>query len=210
MPARSSEPSEPFFVSTPQGVFTVSGQWFQTTEAQLRAYAGSVLDHVSVETLLRRADRWLGSPRAVALWMLPVLLMVLGSAWAAAALTLSLYVLWSVVAPSWVTRYGARVVAWLDHPVVQGGYYVFALSLLAAQGQLGAVGVGLGAFILFRWGLVQRALRPAAHALQRRLYALPVPDQVLRAFVIRAALEHGVDVAQVDRMRRRMNERRSS
>ncbi len=206
--ARSPEAHvrEAFYVSTPQGIFMASGFWFAATEEALRSYAAPVLEHVSLRALLRRAERWLRSPQLLALWALPLLPVVLGP-WAAGGLTLALYVLWSVAGPSLPSRHVARVWGWLDHVVLQGGYYVFVLSMLAAQGRYAAMAVGLAGFVLLRWGLVQWALGPLVRPLQRALYDLPVPDQVLRAFILRAALEHRVEVPQIERMRRRMQQR---
>jgi hypothetical protein len=84
---------------------------------------------------------------------------------------------------------------------VQGLFYVLVLSVLAAQDQIAAVLVGLAGFLLLRWGLVGRVLRLPLRAVLRRLYALPPQDQVLRAFILRAGLRHGVALPQLDRIR---------
>jgi hypothetical protein len=51
--------------------------------------------------------------------------------------------------------------------------------------------------------LQQRAIpRPALDVLRRPLYTLPVADQVLRGFVLRAALRHGIELPQLERLKR--------
>jgi hypothetical protein len=52
--------------------------------------------------------------------------------------------------------------------------------------------------VLFRWGIVDWALRGGLRALRRRLYPLPVTDQILRGLMVRAALKYRVSVPQVD------------
>lgn len=187
------------YVSTPQGLFTASGVWFQARAEELRRFAEPVLVHVPLEALVQRAERWLQAPQTAALWTLPLLLWAVPPLWAALG-ALLIYAAAEVLVPAAATRWGAALVSVLSRPVVQGLFYVLVLSLLAAGGQTAAVIVGLAGFVLVRWGvagrLVQLAVRPATRA----LYPLPVPDQVLRAFIIRAALTHGVDLPVLRRM----------
>ena len=191
---------EGVYVSTPQGLFTASGVWFQATEEMLRDYAGPVLQHVALAELVRRAERWLRSPMTLAAWMLPLALLLL-SPWAAAGATLTLFCGWTLLCPSLASRRAAQVAGWMEQPWLQGLFYVLVLSILAAQGRLAAVGVGLAGFLLLRWGLVRRALRVPLRAAMRRLYPLPPEDQVLRAFILRAGLRHDVALPQLDRLR---------
>lgn len=185
------------YVSTPYGIVTAAGRWYHIPEAAAREYAGDVLDHVSLDTLLRWADAWLESPRTVTLWGLPVLLGTVPPLWAASG-AVALYAVWMVLSPAapWIP--GVRLLVWLRSVRLQGGYYALVLSLLAAMGHLGAVGVGLGAFVLLRWRLVDRAGRAIRGALHARLYPLPVTDQVLRALIVQAALTYRVSVPPVE------------
>lgn len=197
--------SEGEYVSTPQGIFTASGVWFSATEEMLRDYAGPLFEHVPLAALLRRAVRWIRSAQVLTLWILPLLLFFLPPL-AAALAALTFYAGWRVLSPSFATRIGAAVIGFLDKVVLQGLYYVFMLSLLAGQGRLVAVFVGLAGFVLLRWGLVERLVHPLLRRLWRTLYELPVPDQVLRAFIIRAALRHGASLPDLERMKRRILE----
>jgi hypothetical protein len=62
--------------------------------------------------------------------------------------------------------------------------------------------MGLTGFVLLRWGLVERALNPLVRPALRALYALPLSDQVLRAFVIRLALNRRLSLPQLDAMQK--------
>lgn len=192
-------------MSTPQGIFTASGIWFSATEESLRTYAGPVLEHVPLVALIRRAERWVRSPQAFTLWLLPLALLTLPP-WLAVAAALAFYVGWAVLSPSVASRWAATAAGWLNTAVVQGLFYVFVLSILAAQDRFAAFGIGLAGFVLLRWGLVQRALQPLVRPLRRTLYDLPAPDQILRAFIVRAALEHDIALPELERMKRRLFE----
>ncbi len=88
----------------------------------------------------------------------------------------------------------------MDLVLLQALYFVLTLSVLAAQEQLAALGVGLGGFILLRWSLVRIATQPVVKRIWATLYTMPVPDQVLRSFIIRAALKYRVSLPELDRI----------
>lgn len=197
---KQSPESVPPFLDTPFGIVTASGVRLHTTRALLEEYAGPVLEQVPLETLVARTEVWLRSGQALALWTLAVLLLVLPPL-GAAACALTVYVGWETLSPAFVSRRLVTVFRVLDHPGVQALLYVAALSALGMAGQLAAVGVGLGGFVGMRWRLIPLLLRPLISLLRRPLFTLPVPDQVLRAFVLRAALRHGISLPQLDRLR---------
>jgi hypothetical protein len=193
----TAETATDTYVSTPYGLFTTAGHWYHIPESEARAYAGAVLDHVSLDTLVRWADAWVESPRTVALWALPALLWALPVGWAVGA-ALGLYVAWALGSPSVPAVAAARTMTVLQRRAVQGLFYAGALSALAVTGHLPATFVGLGAFVLFRWGVLDWTAQIGLRPLQQLLYPLPVTDQVLRGLIVRAALKHRVSVPQVD------------
>ena len=189
------------FVDTPYGIFTAEGIWFHIREEGLREYASDLLDEISLEQLLQWAALWMRSPQIVTLWMLPVALWLLPPL-GAALVGIVLFMAWKVASPSIVSETAVRIANRLDIAVVQGLYYVFVLSILAAQGRYSALAIGLVGFILLRWGLVERALNPLIQPLLRALYTLPLSDQVLRAFIIRMALNRRLPLPQLDAMQK--------
>ena len=191
------------YVDTPRGIFTAAGVWFHVTEAGLHRYAGDVLRHEPVPRLLALAVRWLRTPQVLTLWLLPLFLWRFPPL-AAALGGLVVYVGWRVVGPGFVSWHAARLLRFFDLVLAQALYYVFMLSMLSAQGRLTAVWVGLGGFVLLRWGLVARLTAPLVRRLCASLYALPVPDQVLRALIVRAALRHRVALPEVDAIERQI------
>lgn len=189
------------FVDTPYGIFTAEGVWFHIRESGLREYAADLLDEISLEQLLQWAALWMRSPQIITLWALPVGLWLLPPL-GAALLGVGLFVAWKVASPSIVSETMARIADRLDIAVVQGLYYVFVLSLLAAQGRYAALVIGLVGFVLLRWGLVERALNPLIQPALRAMYTLPLSDQVLRAFIIRLALNRRLPLPQLDAMQK--------
>lgn len=185
------------YVNTPHGMVTTAGRWYHIPEAAAEEYAGAVLDHVSLDTLLRWADVWIESPRTVTLWMVPVLLWAMPNGWAVAG-AVGGYLAWLLLSPAMPWIGAVRMVDRLSNVLLQGAYYGLVLSALAVAGHGGAVGIGLGAFVLLRWGVVDGAGRAVRQGLHRWLYPLPVTDQVLRALIVRAALTYRVSVPQVE------------
>lgn len=193
----ASERDAPTYVDTPYGLLTATGRWYHVPEDDLREYAGAVLEHVSLDRLIEWADAWVDSARTVTIWLLPVLLWAIPPVWASGA-ALAVYLGWTLVSPAWPSVGAARAASGLSRATIQGGYYGVTLSILSVLGKYVAVGVGLAAFILFRWGVVAWVARRVLRPLQRQLYPLPVTDQVLRGLIVRAALKYRVSVPQVD------------
>lgn len=190
----------PPFLDTPAGILTVSGIRFQTTRKLLEEYAGAVLRVVPLETLIARAEVWLRSGQTIALWLLAPLLLVIPPA-GAAAISLTAYLAWETLSPLFASRRLVAVMRVLEKPVVQAVLYVAVLSALGIRGHLGGVGVGLGGFVLVRWQILPLLVRPITGLLRKPLFTLPVADQVLRAFVLRAALMHRISLPHIDRLR---------
>ncbi len=194
-------PSPPLFVDTPRGLFTANGTWYRTTVAQLRAYAEPVVDKVGIEALIARADQTLAAPRTLALAALPLLLIALAPVWAA-AIALALAIGAFVWTPLLTGPLLGRAWKVLGLVPVQLVLYLFVLSFLAAQSLFASVAAGLIGFVVLRWGLVDWALTKLLGSLFVRLHALPRPDAVLRALIVRSALHSGIPHARVDAMQR--------
>lgn len=205
LPWTRAAPDAPPFVDTPLGLLGAGGTHFRTTEALLRDYAAPVLDAEGLGALVARAEVWVRSPQAVGGLALLVLLATLP--WGLAlALAAAVYVLWTLTAPAVPHAGAARLLRVLEHPVVQALLYVFVLSALAGAGRFGALWAGLGGFVALRLGLVDALARPVLAPLLARLYPLPVPDQVLRGFILRAAIRQGIALPGLDAMERRLRQ----
>ncbi len=188
-------------LETPRGIVSPDGVHFRTTRALLEDFAGPVLEVVPLATLIGRAEVWLRGGPTVALWLLALLLLAVPPVWAA-AVALVAYGLWETFGLVLVSRWVVAGLRVLERPLVQAALYVAVLSALGVRGQVVGVGVGLLGFVLIRWGVLPRLLRPLFQVLRRPLTTLPVADQVLRAFVLRAALRHGIALPEIDRLRR--------
>ncbi|GIV62248.1 hypothetical protein GQ464_017935 [Rhodocaloribacter litoris] len=191
------------YVDTPKGIFTASGVWFRTREADLVSYAGPVLRRVPLPGLLARAEAWLRSPETLVLWCLPVLLWWVPPVPAVTG-ALGLYLGWSLLSPAWVSPGLDRLVRLLSRVEVQAIYYVVWLSGMALSGRQAALWTGVAGFVVIRWGGLARVLGPVIDRLHRRLYPLPRADQVLRALIVRLALKHRLSLPELDQMEARI------
>lgn len=77
---------------------------------------------------------------------------------------------------------------------------MIVLTLLGWGGQTPAVICGLAGFISLRFGLIDLLLKPILAPALTKLYQLPIPDQVLRALIVRAALRHNVDLPEISQL----------
>lgn len=183
------------YLETPRGILSRGGLLFRTTTADLEELYGEVLEKISLGELIDRAELWLTSHRAITLWsMIPLLAYV--SPVVGCVLGLAVFILWKSIAP-------ALGNAWLEWPIrllssVAGQLvgYVIAMSWLGATGNHGALVTGLIAFAVVRWQLLDYLLRPVIALIHRRLYPLPVPDQMLRAVIHAAAIRLRISLPQ--------------
>jgi len=79
--------------------------------------------------------------------------------------------------------------------------------MLASSGAHAETVVGLTGFVLLRYGLVDRAVAFLIRPLRSAIYDLPPADQILRAFLIRIALNQRLPIPQLDDMASEMLDR---
>lgn len=207
----ANESSTAAFVSTPMGIFTERGVWFHAPEEALQSYGGKILEAVSIDTLVEWASIWLRSPRILTLWLLPAILWITASqGWSpsiGAGIAAAFHLTWTVFGPSMVSTNLVRVIGWMENVLAQALVYVFALSALASAGAQVETVIGLTGFVALRYGLVDRAASFLTRPMRSAMYDLPLPDQILRAFLIRIALNHRLPLPQVDDLASEMLDR---
>lgn len=194
------------YVASPAGIFLETGTWFEIQEDALRKYARGLLSKITVGRLLGDADIWIRSPRSLATVLLPVMLMILPPV-LAAVITLLVFGMWYVFSPALVNLLLLGVFRALDTVFVQAGVYFILLSYLAMNGFLTAVWVGLGGFVLFRWGIMERIVSALFAPVIRKVYSLPLADQVLRGVVLRRAIRLKVAMPELEDMERSIRSR---
>jgi len=184
---RKSASESDAWVELPTGIFTADGVWYHTTEEALREYADAVVERVGVAALLSRAGSWFRSADAISTTALAVLLLMMPPMPAVLA-TLVLYLLWDLYSPQFVFIPLVRLLSVLSLAGVQGVLYVLIVSWLGAGGQVISATVGLVGFILFRWGLIRKALSPVSDKLAGSHNSLPKQDRILRTLILRYAI----------------------
>ncbi|MDE2732077.1 MAG: hypothetical protein OXM02_01095 [Bacteroidota bacterium] len=192
---------EAAYVDTPKGIFTDAGYWYRTRESMLINYAEEVFERETLGCLLAKSDSWLRSPETLALWLLPALLIAAGPIQAVLT-TLGFYLVWKIVSPAVVSRRLLPLVRLLETVLLQALWYVWVMVEAARAGQYVVLAIGLSGFIVIRWGILSYLMRPVIKWLWQSMYRMPVADHVLRAFIIRSALRHGItlrDFADTER-----------
>ncbi len=209
----TDRPRVAYWAESATGIMTVEGVTFHTTFADLNAFAPDVIERYGMDALLKMATTWYRLPTTKGLLVL-IALLPFAAIWQSIAVGLAVWFFAAVVSPSTVFVAVMKPLGWLSHPVVQGLLYVLVLSILAAEGDLAAVGVGLAAFVVLRWQLLDRLLGRLVAIFRKPLSPLPAQDAILRNLMVRLALKHGFSVGGTDAMQRRvieiMNYRRSS
>lgn len=198
--AQSERPAPPAFLDTPQGILTARGTLFSTTVPLLRDYAGRVLEYVSIEELVARAETWLRFPSVLFLWVLALGLL----AWVpaiAATVAFVVYILAAVFSPPMAGRVTSGVVRVLDMAGVQIALYVAVLSYLGYRDELLAVGVGLAGFILLRWHILGFVTGPLIRFFRRLISGLPAQDQALRAAVLHEAVRRQIPLEHIEALK---------
>lgn len=183
------------YLDTPRGILSRGGLLFHTTVADLERLYGKVLEKVSLEALIDRAELWLTSHRAVTLWAMIPLLVYL-SVPLACVLGLIIFVAWKTVAPALGNARLEAIIRLLSSVAAQLVGYVVAMSWLGAVENYSALIAGLAAFALIRWQLLDYLLGPLIAPIHERLYPLPVADQMLRAVIHAAAIRLNLKLPQ--------------
>ena len=181
------------FVDTGRFIVTGSGTVFRSTKKSLDEYAPGLTERVPLEKLVGDADLWLRLPMDLSLWVLPIGLFQ-GGPWIGATGMISVYLVSAVLSPAEVSLYAVPMVRLLDRVTLQALYFIVTLSILAQNGRFPELWTGVGGFVVLRWSLLARAVEPVVHSLTKRLYSMPVPDQVLRAVMIKYAIRFGVSI----------------
>lgn len=192
----------PAYFDTPRGIRTAGGVQLGATVPMLEDFAGPVLRRTGLDELVRRVEVWLDSGRILALAILPFAILALPT-WVAVGLTLGVYVAWEIFAPSFPSRSGVAFFRALGAPLVQVLVYVLVLSWVGTGGDWVGAAAGLVGFVAFRLGGVAALLKPLLARAWQKLYALPVPDQVLRALIVREATTADVKLPELASLEQR-------
>jgi hypothetical protein len=192
------------YLETPRGILSRGGLLFHTTTDDLERLYGEVLQHVTLEQLIDRAELWLTSHRAVTLWALIPLLVYLSMP-VACLVGLVVFLTWKSVAPALGNAMLEKPIRLLSSVAGQLVGYVIAMSWLGASERYGALTAGLIAFALIRWQLLDYLFRPLTSLVHRRMFPLPVADQMLRAVIHSTAIQLKVRLPQFPSIARWMS-----
>ena len=181
------------FVDTGRFIVTGNGTMYHSTEESLDKYAPGLFERVPLDRIVGDSDLWLRLPMDLSLWILPVGLFQ-GGPWLGATGMVSVYIVSAVISPAGVSLFALPVLRVLDRVTLQAIYFIITLSILAQTGRFPELWTGVGGFVALRWSLLSRAASPVVTSAASRLYRMPVPDQVLRAVIVKYAIRFGVSI----------------
>ncbi len=193
------------YVDTPEGIFAADGLWFRTREADLERFAGPVLAHLPLAELIDAAGRWVRLGQTVALWGVPIALYALSTPYAVLTVLVA-YGIAQLLRPLLVRMAATPALRLLQAVPPQALLYIVSLSAFGMAGAYAKVVVGVAAFVVTRWGLLDAAFARLFGWLMKRLYPIPMADQVLRSTIVRAAMRHRVSLPELDRIERKILE----
>ncbi len=168
----TDRPQPPYWAESPDGIVTIDGGRFHTTEADLRSFAADVVDRYGMTTLLKMASTWARLPATKGLLIL-IALLPYAALWQAAAAAILVWFFGSVVSPSTVFLVFMRPLSWISHPVVQGLLYVLVLSLLAAPGRISCRRLGTGRLHCVSVGASRSRFRTSGCHLSQAAFSTP-------------------------------------
>ena len=193
------------FHDTPHGILTESGVWYRTTVELLNEYAAELFEIEPLEKHLAYSDTWIRSPHTLSVWLL-ALGVVMYNPWQSLAVVAFIFLGWQIVAPALVSRSLSPLLRILDAVLLQAILYAALMSMLAMSGKFQSLAAGLLGFICLRWGILTYLMRPLVSRCWRKMFKLPIPDYILRAFIIRGALKKGVVLADFEGIEQRISQ----
>ena len=194
---KSSDPTPAkSYIDTPEGIITEMGIRFSTTQHQLEEYAGELLDHISLPSLLKRANIWLRFPQNISILTAPFLLHYMDVRLSLGIL-FGLFLFTSILGPVVISHNAYFMAKGVDLVGFQAVIYAGFLSFAAMNGNFLVFSVGLLIFIGFRWGIFQWVLKGSIRWAHRKLYSVPYEDQILKSVIIRASMRYRTELTDL-------------
>ena len=189
--------SNPPYVESPKGIFTVNGYWYHTSEKDLIDYAGGVLKHEPIVSLLGKADTWQRVASTLVLWISLILLWKV-NAFIALGVAMTSYVILEWISPILISHWAFPTLKVLNNVLVQAAAYVVFLSYLGQEGKYVSLLAGFFIFISLRWRLWDALFQPLVRWGRNKLYAVPFEDKILKNVILKAALNYHVPIKELD------------
>ena len=187
------------YIDTPQGIISEMGTHFHTTEEQLEEYAGELLGHISLASLIKRANTWLQAPRNIAICIAPILLYYVEIPLAGGIL-IAIFLALSILGPVLVSHNLFILARGIDFVGFQALLYTAFLSYSAMSSNFLIFFAGILVFIGFRWGIIQWILSVLIKQAHRLMYSAPYEDQILKSVIIRASMKYRTELSELAEM----------
>ncbi|MBL7977536.1 MAG: hypothetical protein JNN12_04285 [Bacteroidetes Order II. Incertae sedis bacterium] len=190
------------YVDTPRGIFVPSsGIQFLVTEAELDKSVGEVLRLKPLTFFIPLVSDWHKTGGTIALWVLPLLLLVLPIYPLSLILSLITWLLWELYAPPTISEGKMRILQLLGKPWLTLAVNIavwFALAnwyrLTNQIGTLEGVLMGLIGYVLLRFQLLYKMVENWLHRSWEKKLGMPIADFLLKTLLYKEALSHNINV----------------
>ncbi|HCR48773.1 MAG TPA: hypothetical protein PLL64_06075 [Rhodothermales bacterium] len=190
------------YVDTPRGIFVPSsGIQFSVTEAELEKRVGEVLHLKPLTSLIPLVSEWHKTGSTVALWVLPLLLLVLPLYPLSLTLSLMTWLLWELYAPPAISEAKMRILKLLGKPwltlIVNLAIWLALANWYRLTNQIGTVEgilMGLIGYVLLRFQLLYKMVENWLHRSWEKKFGMPIADFLLRTLLYKEAVNHNIGV----------------
>lgn len=200
--------SNAVYVDTPRGIFAPkSGLQFRLSEAKLQSRVGALLEKTSLGELIGMTEIWMRSAHSLALWVLPLMLLllpgVLGLYPAALIVALLVWYFWELSGAKFASLGLTKLFKILDHALLQFAINAFAwgalLNWYRMTKQIGTwegVIIGVIGFVILKFQVLAKLFPTWIDKGRGERYPQPYPDQILTRLLHQKAIAAQTDVAE--------------
>lgn len=185
----------PYFVETPAGIFTLAGNWFHTTKANISQYAPGLMDNFSLEKLIKDAEVWVRSADSITL-VLFMLIAYLLNGYIAAIVALLFLPFWHYNKSAFVSYGLTGILKIFDVEFVVVLISVAVLSVKGMNGLYIELGIGFFFFFILKFGWYRKAINKW---LEPKDKSVTLNDRVLKMIILKYALHEGITPDEISK-----------
>ncbi len=185
----------PECIETPTGIFTVSGNWFFTTEKQLKSYAPELFKIYRLSDLIQKSERWIKSTDIVGI-ILSMILLITFPLISAVLLALFFGLAWNHFRPAFYTLFFDKLLRPFSYDIVLLTAAVIPLSFLGITGLYLKLICGMLMFLIFKFGW----FRKLADRVISSGSKIPLNDRILNMVIVRHCMKENIALPAVSQM----------
>lgn len=185
----------PEFIETPTGIFTVSGNWFFTTEKQLKSYVPELFKIHRLSDLIQKSERWIKSTDIVGI-ILSMMLLIAFPLISAVLLALFFGLTWNHFRPAFYTLFFDKLLWPFSYDIVLLTAAVIPLSFFGITGLYLKLICGMLMFLIFKFGWFRKLADKTIPFGSK----IPLNDRILNMVIVRHCMKENIALPAVSQM----------